>query len=64
MHKNTIGEIRFNDINNEYGNFTKLVIENYGRSMIPGEPELPVFKTLIENMGRDDFPSSHPTRSF
>ncbi|MEZ5197546.1 MAG: C25 family cysteine peptidase [Bacteroidales bacterium] len=46
--KNTIGEIEYSIVKYEYGNFTKLSLGDYGKSMIPGEPELPVFKTLIE----------------
>jgi len=46
--KTTVSSINFSNIETQQGSFTKLNISNFGRSNIPGEPELPVLKELIE----------------
>ena len=46
--KTTVSLIIFSNIETQQGSFTKLNISNFGHSNIPGEPELPVLKELIE----------------
>ncbi len=44
----TIFSFDFSDVSTQQGTFTQLNISNFGHSNIPGEPELPVLKELIE----------------
>jgi len=45
---NTISDVGFVDVKTKEGYFTLLSIENYGKSVMLGEPQLPVVKRLIE----------------
>lgn len=44
----TVFSFDFSDVSTQQGTFTQLNISNFGHSNIPGEPELPVLKELIE----------------
>ncbi len=46
--ENTIGNIDFFEVKSPMGYFTMLNLADYGYSVIPGDPKLPVLKRLIE----------------
>ncbi|MCD4683572.1 MAG: hypothetical protein K8R86_09845, partial [Bacteroidales bacterium] len=52
---NTISDIGLVDVKTKEGYFTLLNIENYGKSVILGDPQLPVIKRLIEVPLNADF---------
>ncbi len=45
---NTVSSVGFKNIETKQGIFTRLQISDFGRSLTPGEPELPILKQLIE----------------
>ena len=45
---NTINTVAFESIHSENGDYTKLTLPSYGKSLVEGSPQLPVYKTLIE----------------
>jgi len=48
VFSNKISNFSFSEILTEEGNFTRLIVEGYGRSFKHGHPELPVMYKLIE----------------